>query len=205
MLLLSWRLQAPALTYGLALVPQLGTLTTARLTNHSSACKIRRHGPQFHPLFLCLSSYAHRTRRILLAIIHGAGNLFTATLIDAELVASYRIVQLPPAAVPVKVALTISGNSSLIPPRLIHDCPCRRHHPHRHPHRHRTYRVLPMPSTQPTSSSPSYSSPCIVLYNFPLSVTWRAGLRISRSTSIFSQRLIRDCPCGRHHHWYALH
>ena len=56
------RLLAPALSYGLARLPQLGTLTTAPHTYHSSACKTRRHGLQFHPFFLRLSSYAHRTR-----------------------------------------------------------------------------------------------------------------------------------------------
>jgi len=106
---------------------RFGTLTTARHTYHSSACKIRRHGPQFHPFFLRLSSYAHRTRRILLAIIHATAN------------------------------------------------------------------------SSPTSSSTSHSSRRSVLYNFPLSVTCRAALSISRSTSIFSPRLISDCPCGRHH------
>ena len=63
--------------------------------------------------------------------------------------------------------------------RLIRDCPCGWCHPCQHPHCHRSRRV--------------------VLYNFPLSVTWRAALTISRSTSIFLPRLIRDYPCRRHH------
>jgi len=85
---------------------QFGTLTTARHDYHSSTCKIRGHEPQFHPFFFRLSSYAHRTRRILLAFTHAVAN------------------------------------------------------------------------SSPPSSSTSYSSCHIVLYNFPLSVTWRAALTI---------------------------
>ena len=44
------------------MLTKLSTLTTAWCTYHSSTCKIRWHGPQFHPFFLRLSSYAHRTR-----------------------------------------------------------------------------------------------------------------------------------------------
>jgi len=64
---------------------------------------------------------------------------------------------------------------------FIRDCPCCRHHPHHHPYQHHTYHII--------------------LYNFPLSVTSRAALTISRSTAIFLLHLIRDCPHSRHHHW----
>ena len=104
---------------------RFGTLTTPHHA-YSSACKIRWHGPQFHPFLLCHSSYAHHTRRILLAIIH---------------IVVY---------------------------------------------------------SSPPSSSTSYFSRCIVFYNLPQSVTWRAVLTISRSTSIFSLGHIRHCPCSQH-------
>ena len=73
-----------------------------------------------------------------------------------------------------------------------------------HTYVHRTRRILlaiilATANSSPPSSSTSYSSRRIVLYNFPLSVNWRAALTISRSTSIFSPRRIRDCPSGRHH------
>jgi len=78
---------------------------------------------------------------------------------------------------PVPRVLTISRSTLIFSQRLIRDCPDYQHHPQRHPHRR-----------------------CrVVLYNFPLSGTWRAALTISRSTSIFSPRLIRDCPDYRHH------
>ena len=132
-----WHLLAHALLYGLLRLSQLGILTTAWHTYHSSTCKIRRYGPQFHPFFLRFSSYAHcSTQRILLAIIHAA------------------------------------TNSSLL------------------------------------SSSISYSSHRIILYNFPLSISWRAVLTIWRSMSIISLHLIHDCICHQHHsyrhpHWHC--
>ena len=105
----------------------------------------RRH-PHRYP-------HRHRTRRVLLDIIHAAG-----ILIDIVLVASYltsstllvssstsyllrRIVQLPTVSVPLRAALTISQSSPIISPCLIRNRPSH-WHPHRCPHRHRTCRVL---------------------------------------------------------------
>ena len=65
-------------------------LTTAGLTKDPSDCKIRQHRSQFHPFFLHLSSYAHCTRNILLAIIHTPSNLFATILIDIVLIRSYQ-------------------------------------------------------------------------------------------------------------------
>jgi len=96
-----WCLLAPALSYGLARLPQLGMLTTARHAYHSSA-----HLPQLRlqnttaraaipPLF---SSHfvirpSHSTH---LTCYHPrCGKLFTAIFIDIVLVAWHHIVQLP--------------------------------------------------------------------------------------------------------------
>ena len=65
---------------------------------------------------------------------------------------------------------------------------------------HRTHHVLPMPSTPLAFLLTSYLSCCIILYNFPLSVTWRAVLTISPSPWILSPCHIRDCIWSRHHH-----
>jgi len=62
-----------------------------------------------------------------------------------------------------------------------------------------THRIILIPSMLPASSLTSYASYHIVMYNFPLSVTWRAVLTISRRTSIFSLHQIDDCPCSQHH------
>jgi len=184
------RLLAPALTYGLACLPQLGTRATAPLAKHDGAgCNSTPFFFAFHHSRIALDAsyllssslrqtlhhhpHRHRTRRVVL----------------------YNF----PLSVARRAVLTISRSKSIFSPRLIRDYPCRRHHPHLHPHRQRTHHVLPMPSAPPGSSSTSYSSRRIVLYNFPLSVTWRAALTISRSTSIVSPYLLRDCPYCRHH------
>ena len=98
-----------------------------------------------------------------------------------------------------RAARTISRSTSIFSPRLICDCPCHWPHPHLHPHRHRTHRDLLVPSTPPASSPTSYSSRRIV--QIPAaSVPLKVALTVSGNSSIFSQRLIRDYPCGRHHH-----
>ena len=212
--------------------------------------------------------HRRRTRRVLTDVINAAG-----IVIDIALVASYLMPSTPPASsstsyssrrivlynfplsVTWRAMLTISRSTSIFSPRLIRDCSCRRHHPHRHPHRRRTHRVVPMPSTLPASSSTSYSSRRIVqlptvchlescVNNLtkhldlvavsysqlsllpasssppssstsyssrrivqppPASVPLKVALTILGNSSIFSQRLIRDCLCARHHHRYALH
>ena len=69
---------------------------------------------------------AQRPCRVLFAIVLVAGIILAAILIDIVLVVSF--VQLPPASVPLKVAITVSGKSSIFSQRLIHDCPSGRHH-----------------------------------------------------------------------------
>jgi len=90
---------------------------------------------------------------------------------------------------------------SIFLPRLIHDCFCHWHHSYCYPHRHCTYHVLMIPPTPPASSSSIYFSYHMVLYIFPLFITWRAAQTISQSTSIFAPPLIHNCPfCQLHPH-----
>jgi len=162
--------------------PPSVALRTALTISRSSSIFSRRltcyHPSRRHP-------HQHRTRRVLLAIIHAAG-----ILIDIVLVASCshprrrpphrhptrRVVLYNfPLSVALRTALTISRSSSIFSPRLT----C--YHPRRRPpHRHPTRRV--------------------VLYNFPLSIALRTALTISRSSSIFSRRLTCYHPCRRHPH-----
>jgi len=113
----------------------------------------RRQHPHRYP-------HRHRTRCVLLAIIHAAG-----ILIDIVLVSSYALSSMPPAS----SSTSYSSRLTCYHPR--------RRHPHRHPHRHRTHCVLlaiihaasilidivlvasyVLSSMPPASSSTSYSS-----------------------------------------------
>ena len=98
-----------------------------------------------------------------------------------------------------RAALTISQSILIFSPCLILNYPCHQNYSYHDPHRHRTHRVLPIPSTLPASSLISYLSCHVVLYNFPLTVTWVVVPTISQSTSIFSLCLICNCPCCRYH------
>jgi len=102
-------------------------LRKVRRAHHCSACKIRRHAPQYLPFFLLLRSYSlpadtlhlacnyprrryphrHRTRRVLLDIIHAAG-----ILIDIVLVASFLISSTPPESLGSSIDSAISLSPS---------------------------------------------------------------------------------------------
>jgi len=86
-----WQEKNITLPFRLSLLPDRISgvaLAALRIRSGHETSKIQRHGPQFHPFFLRLSSYAHRTRRILLATIHATGNLFTAIFINIVLIVS---------------------------------------------------------------------------------------------------------------------
>jgi len=74
----------PALSYGLARLPLIGTLTTAQLAKYDGTG--RNSTPS---VFSFYPTRHHRTCPILLAIIHTTGKLLTAILIDIVLVTSY--------------------------------------------------------------------------------------------------------------------
>jgi len=78
--------------YGLACLPLIGTLTTVRLAKYDgTGCNSTPSFFSFYP------TCHHRTRPILLAIIHAAG-ILTAILIDIVLIASYLLSSTPPAS-----------------------------------------------------------------------------------------------------------
>jgi len=160
----------PALSYGLARLPQLGALTAAWLP--------------YIPLLSLLNTMARAAIPPLVSspfivcatIARVVSYLLSSTLAasssppsSSTLYSSRRIVQLPTVCHCESFANNLMKSVDLLAASYLHHCPCRRHPPHRHPHRHCTCHV--------------------VLYNFTLSVTVRAALTISRSSSNFSQRL----------------
>jgi len=163
-------LLAPALSYGLARLPQLGALTTALLP--------------YIPLLGLLNTTARAAIPPLFSspfIVHATIALVASYLLSSTLPASSsppssstlyssrRIVQLPTVCHCQSCANNLTKLVDLLAASYLHHRPCRRHPHYCHPHRHCTRHV--------------------VLYNFPQSVTVRAALTISRSLSIFSPRL----------------
>jgi len=153
-------LLAPALSYGLARLPQLGALTTALLP--------------YIPLLGLLNTTARATIpplfsspfivRATIALV--ASYLLSSTLpasssppSSSTLYSSRRIVQLRTVCHCESCTNNLTKLVDLLATSYLHHRPCRRHPPHRHPHRHCTRHVI--------------------LYNFPLSVTVRAALTIS--------------------------
>ena len=154
------RLQAPALSYGLARLPQLGLLnTTARAASP----------PLFSSTFIV--SYARPAHSSHLAIIHAASINLSAILINIVLVASYLMLSMPPASsfhqhhtrrvlmsstppassfhpyrthrvasycttshCPCECCTNNSRSSLIFTPRHICYRLCRRRQPHHHPH-----------------------------------------------------------------------
>ena len=166
----------PALSYGLARLPQLGALTTARLPyipllgllNTTAWAAIPA---LFSSPFIVRATIALVASYLLSSMLPASSSLLSSS----TLYSSRRIVQLPTVSHCESCANNLTKLVDLLAASYLHHRPCRRHPPHRHPHRHCTRHV--------------------VLYNFPLSVTVRAALTISRSSLIFSRHLICYCPC----------
>ena len=151
---------APVRSYGLARLPQLGALTTARLPyipllsllNTTARAAIP---PLFSSPFIVRATIALVASYLLSSMLPASSSAPSSS----TLYSSRRIVQLPTVCHCESCADKLTKLVDLLAASYLHHRPCRRHLRHRHPHRHRTPRV--------------------VLYNFPLSVTVRAALTIS--------------------------
>ena len=150
---------APALSYGLACLPQLGALTNARLpyilllgllnTTARAAIPLLFSSP-----FIIRATIALVTSYLLSSTLPASSSLPSSS----TLYSSCRIVQLPTVCHCESCANNLMKLVDLLATSYLHHRPCRRHPPDRHPHRHCTRQV--------------------VLYNFPLSVTVRAALML---------------------------
>ena len=113
------RLLAPALSYGLACLPQLGLLNTTAWAASP---------PRFSSTFII--SYIRPAHSSHPAIIHAACINLTVILIDIVLIASYCTTSLCPCG-----SCANNSQSSLIfTPCHICYRPCCHWQPHRHPH-----------------------------------------------------------------------
>ena len=152
-------LLAPALSYGLAHLPQFGALTTAwlpyipllGLLNTTARAAIP---PLFSSPFIVRATIALVASYLLSSTLPAS----SSSPSSSTLYSSRRIVQLPTVCHCESYANNLTKLVDLLATSYLHHRPCRRHL-HRHRHRHCTYRI--------------------VLYNFPLSVPLRAALTIS--------------------------